>query len=287
MTSTTRKLRDLIASGEHFIAADVYSALTGRIVEKIGFKACYAGGHAMGSFHYALPDISVYSQVEQIEQTARIAAAISIPLIVDADTLGETIADAFHYARRYVQAGIAGVHVEDEVNPKHTTYKGGLTPIPDMQERLLACARGRGDGDLVIIARCDELFTSQVRGGGSGSIEEAVKRGKAYADAGADALVYPSMTAEHFEQLSNAIKLPICSMGPTTPGTAFTLSTGWGAFGAAQFHHQMATTLFQTGAVEYPPPLEGKHELIELDVYDELVGNWVKKTGRQLSDLPS
>jgi len=285
MTSTTRKLRELMASGEHFIAADVYSALTGRIVERIGFKACYAGGHAMGSFHYALPDISVYSQVEQIEQTARIAAAISIPLIVDADTLGETIADAFHYARRYVRAGIAGVHVEDEVNPKHTTYKGGLTPIPDMQERLLACARGRGDGDLVIIARCDELFTSAARGGGAGSVQEAIKRGKAYAEAGADALVYPGMTPEHFEQLANAITgIPICSMGPTTPGTAFTLSTGWGAFGAAQLHHQMSKALFETGAVEYPPPLEGKHEL---DVYDALVETWVKKTGRELSDLPS
>ena len=83
-----------------------------------------------------MPDNGIFSQVEQIEQAARIAAAIDIPLIADADTLGETVADAFHFTRRYIRAGIAGFHVEDEVNPKHSTYAGGLIPIVDMQARI-------------------------------------------------------------------------------------------------------------------------------------------------------
>ena len=97
------------------------------------------------------PDNGIFSQVEQIEQAARIAAAIDIPLIADADTLGETVADAFHFTRRYVRAGIAGFHVEDEVNPKHSTWSNGLIPIADMQARIDACVRARGDSDLVII----------------------------------------------------------------------------------------------------------------------------------------
>jgi 2-methylisocitrate lyase-like PEP mutase family enzyme len=104
--------------------------------------------------------------VEQLEQAARIAAAIDIPLIVDADTLGETVADAFHFTRRYERAGIAGFHVEDEINPKHSAYAGGLLPIADMQARLEACVKARQDPAFVIIGRCDELFTSKHRGGG-------------------------------------------------------------------------------------------------------------------------
>ena len=89
MPSQAQKLRDLINRGEHFIVADAYSALTARIVERVGFKAAYLGGHACSAFHYAVPDNGIFSQVEQLEQAARIAAAVDIPLIVDADTLGE------------------------------------------------------------------------------------------------------------------------------------------------------------------------------------------------------
>ena len=60
-------LRALIDKGEHFVCGDTYSAITGRIVEHVGFPAAYLGGHACSAFHYAVPDNGVYSQVEQIE----------------------------------------------------------------------------------------------------------------------------------------------------------------------------------------------------------------------------
>src|SRR6267154_1623607 len=88
MASQAQKLRDLLNSGDHFIAADAYSALTGRIVERVGFKAAYLGGHACSAFHYAVPDNGIFSQVEQLEQAARVASAIEIPLIADADRPG-------------------------------------------------------------------------------------------------------------------------------------------------------------------------------------------------------
>src|SRR4029077_11626763 len=148
---------DLLNSGEHFIAAEAYSALTGRIVEQVGFKAAYLGGRACSAFHYAVPDNGIYSQVEQIEQAARIAHAIDIPLIADADTLGETVADAYHFTRRYIQQGIAGFHVEDERNPKHSKHVNGLWSIADQQARIDAARRAQRDSgqDFVIIARCD------------------------------------------------------------------------------------------------------------------------------------
>lgn len=280
MGSQAQKLRQLINSGEHFIAADVYSALTGRIVERVGFKAAYLGGHACSAFHYAVPDIGIFSQVEQIEQAARIAAAMDIPLIADADTLGETVADAFHFTRRYEQAGIAGYHVEDEINPKHSSFVNGLLSIADMQAKLEACVKARRDPDFVIIARCDELYPNAYGGGGSGSVEEAIKRGKAYIEAGADALVFPLATAEVTAQLKGALSIPLAVLGAPIPGTALTLHTGWGWTGAAQLHIKRARELFETGTLTVDANIEGKSELLEQDFYASLIADWAKKTGR-------
>jgi 2-methylisocitrate lyase-like PEP mutase family enzyme len=280
MSSPAQKLRDLINRGEHFIVADAYSALTARIVERVGFKAAYLGGHACSAFHYAMPDNGIFSQVEQLEQAARIVAAVEIPLIVDADTLGETVADAFHFTRRYERAGIAGFHVEDEINPKHSTYAGGLLPVADMQMRIEACVRARRDPAFVIIGRCDELMTNARRGGGSGSLEQAIARGRAYAEAGADALVYPLASAEMTAELVRSLPIPICQLGPVIPGPLFTLHTGWGWMGAAQLHWERARKLMETGSLDISLAIEAKEQLIEQDIYDALVADWAKKTGR-------
>lgn len=282
MADQARKLRELIRKGEHFVAAEAYSALTGRIVETVGFKAAYLGGHACSAFHYAIPDNGIYSQVEQLEQAARIAGAMNIPLIADADTLGETTADAFHFTRRYIRAGIAGYHIEDEVNPKHSTWSNGLIPIADMQARIDACKRAREDSDFVIIARCDEMYPDSRRGGGAGSMEEAKRRGRAYAEAGADVLVFPLASPEHTQELAGAVPIPVCTLGFNCPGTAFTLSTGWGWTGAAQLHLARARELMQTGTVKMDPALEGKDALIEQGVYDDLTREWAEKTGRRV-----
>ena len=284
MTDRAKALRTLIASGEHFVAAEAYSALTGRIVERVGFKAAYLGGHACSAFHYAVPDNGIFSQVEQIDQAGRIADAIGIPLIADADTLGETVADAFHFGRRYARSGIAGIHVEDENNPKHSSYSSGLCSIADMQFRIEACAKGRGDAGLVIIARCDEMYPDARRGGGNGSIEEAIKRGKAYAEAGADALVFPIASPEAHARIVPEMPIPVCTLGFDLPDTAFTLSTGWGWTGAAQLHYARAKELMETGKVVMDHVLPDKDALLEQDVYDALVREWAEKTGRKSRD---
>jgi 2-methylisocitrate lyase-like PEP mutase family enzyme len=277
------KLRALIDSGEHFIAAEAYSALTGRIVQSVGFKAAYLGGHACSAFHYAVPDNGVFSQVEQIDQASRIARVIDIPLIADADTLGETVADAYHFTRRYIHAGIAGFHVEDEVNPKHSKHVNGLCSIEDMQWRIDAAVRARRDvgGDIVIIARCDEMYTSERGGGGTGDIDEAIRRGNAYAEAGADALVFPPLP-DPIPRLAEEMEIPVCTLGFNIPGTAFTLSTGWGWVTAAANHLKMAKELMETGTVSsanYNFP--EKYDLIEHPLYDGLIEEWAQKTGRK------
>lgn len=284
MTNPGAKLRALIDKGEHFICGDTYSALTARIVEHVGFPAAYLGGHACSAFHYAVPDNGVYSQVEQIEQASRIANVISIPLIADADTLGETVADAYHFTRRYIQQGIAGIHVEDENNPKHSRLVNGLCSIADQQARIDAIVRARRDSgkDFVIIARCDELYPSEAGGGGTGSFEEAVRRGHAYAEAGADVLFYPPRP-DAVPDLVKAFgsKIPVATMGFTIPGTGFNMMTG-GWVTAAANHLKMARELMETGSIQSGNyNLPEKYELIEQTFYDGLIAEWADKTGRQ------
>lgn len=280
MTSMAQKLRDLITKGDHFVAAEAYSALTGRIVESVGFKAAYLGGHACSAFHYAMPDNGIFSQVEQLEQAQRIADVMNIPLVADADTLGETVADAFHITRRYVRSGVAGFHIEDEVNPKHSKYVNGLCSIEDMQARIDAASRARGGDPFVIIARCDEMYATTMGGGGDASVEAAIKRGKAYAEAGADVIVYPLASPEHHAVIVPEIPVPVCTLGFDLPNTAFTLSTGWGWLGAAQLHLARCKELMATGSVTMDHVLPGKDQLIEQDLYDGLIAEWAGKTGR-------
>jgi methylisocitrate lyase len=283
MPAPGETLRKLIQSGEHFVAAEAYSALTGRIVQSVGFKAAYLGGHACSAFHYAVPDNGIFSQVEQIEQAARIAQAIDIPLIADGDTLGETVADAYHFARRYIQQGIGGIHVEDERNPKHSKYVNGLCSIEDMQARIDAAARARRDmgADLVIIARCDEMYTSEMGGGGTGSMAEAIRRGHAYGEAGADAIVFVPRP-DPIPELAKAMKIPVCTLGFNIPGTAFTLSTGWGWVSAAANHLKMAKELMETGKVTSANfAFPEKYDLLGHPLYDGLIEEWAQKTGRQ------
>jgi 2-methylisocitrate lyase-like PEP mutase family enzyme len=283
MPTASEKLRSLINGGVHFVAAEAYSALTGRIVQSVGFKAAYLGGHACSAFHYAVPDNGVFSQVEQIEQAARIAHAIEIPLIADADTLGETVADAYHFTRRYIQQGIAGIHIEDEVNPKHSKHVNGLCSIEDMQARIEAAARARKDlgSDLVLIARCDEMYASEMGGGGGGDIRQAIRRGHAYAEAGADALVFVPRP-DPIPEIAKAMTIPVCTLGFNIPGTAFTLSTGWGWVGAAQLHLARAKELMETGKIEgMATPFPEKYALIEQPLFDGLIEEWAEKTGRK------
>jgi 2-methylisocitrate lyase-like PEP mutase family enzyme len=278
--STRHQLRALMA-GPPFLAAECYSALTARIVEEVGFPAAYMGGHGTSMMHYAIPDNGVFTPTEMVEQSGRVAEVISIPLIVDADQCGETVADVHRSVRRYEHAGVAGLHMEDEIPPKHSRWHGPLLPIGDMQARIRAAVAARRDPDFVIIVRCDELYA--VGGGGSGSLDEAIRRGAAYQEAGADAFLPTFATEEQVAAIREEVTLPIVGFGRLSAGLDVALSTGWGTASAARQHRQWATHLLEHGdlpaeAFEFP----GKAEAIQQAPYDDVIGAWVTRTGRTL-----
>jgi 2-methylisocitrate lyase-like PEP mutase family enzyme len=276
--SSRQQLRSLMA-GEPFMAAECYSALSARIVEEVGFPCAYMGGHGTSMMHYAIPDNGIFTPTEMIEQAGRVAEAISIPLIVDADQCGETVADVFRSVQRYDHAGVAGVHMEDEIPPKHSRWDGPLLAISDMQSRIRAAVEARRDPEFVIIIRCDELYAAG--GGGSGSLEEAVRRGVAYQEAGADAFLPTFATEEQIAAIRAEVTIPIVGFGAYMPGLDVVLSTGWGTASAARVHRQWASHLLAHGvlppeAFEFP----GKAEAIGQETYDALIEAWAAGTGR-------
>jgi 2-methylisocitrate lyase-like PEP mutase family enzyme len=268
-------------AGGPFMAAECYSALSARIIEEVGFPAAYMGGHGTSMMHYAIPDNGIFTPTEMIEQAGRVAEAIAIPLIVDADQCGETVADVYRSVRRYEHAGVAGIHVEDEIPPKHSKWDGPLLSIADMQARIRAAVDARRDPDFVIIVRCDELYA--VGGGGSGSLDEAVSRGVAYQEAGADAFLPTFATEEQVAAIRAEVAVPIVGFGSFMPGLDVVLSTGWGTASAARVHRQFATHLLEHG--DLPPEafqFPAKSELIRQDSYDALIEGWATSTGRSL-----
>lgn len=281
MTNRCQALRSLVDGGAPFVAADCYSALTARIVEQAGFEVAYMGGHATGMMHYAVPDCGVLTTTEMVEQAARVAEAVSIPVIVDADQAGESVAEVARTIRRYEQVGVAGVHIEDEINPKHSAWDGPLLAVEDMQARIAAAVGARQDPDFVVIARCDELYSQG--GGGSGSLDEAIRRGVAYAEAGADAFLPTFAPEDEIPGIAAHVPIPVAGYGKLVAGLAFTLFTGWGTSSAARAHQQWAAHLRQHG--DLPPEafgFPGKEELIGQAHYDGIVASWATRTGRQL-----
>lgn len=181
--------------------------------------------------------------------------------------------------RAFEAAGVAGVHIEDEINPKHSAYDGPLLSVDEMQARLAAAVDARTDPDFVIIARCDELYAEG--GGGSGSVAETVRRGVAYAEAGADVFLPTFAPPDALATMVAEVPIPLAGYGPLAPGLALSLFTGWGTASAARAHLELARHLFAHGDV--PPEAYGfpdKDELIDQHLYDDVVRAWARRTGR-------
>ena len=130
-----------------------------------------------------------------------------------------------------------------------------------------------------MIARCDELYDEG--GGGSGSLEETIRRGVAYAEAGADAFLPTLASEDQLATIASEVSIPVAAFGRLVPGVKFSLWTGFGTAAAARVHYELATRLLADGDL----PLEvaampDKDLLIDQGGYDDLVRTWAQRTGR-------
>ena len=178
------RLRDLLRTPEVTVVPEAYTVFTARLAELNGFDAIYVGGNMIAGMHLGIEDWGLVDLTELVEIGGRIARGVSVPAIVDADQGGETALNVYRSVGAYERAGIAGLHIEDTRNPKHMGQgRSELMPLQEMLVRISAAVEGRSDPDFVVIARSDSLILGPNRCDAA----EAIRRGTAFAVAGADA----------------------------------------------------------------------------------------------------
>jgi 2-methylisocitrate lyase-like PEP mutase family enzyme len=202
--SRAGRLRELLAAGETILVPGAYDALVARVLEDEGFPAIYAGGYAAAAAGFALPDIGIVTGSEMVEHVARIAGAVSVPVIADADTGYGELANVARTVRAYEHAGAAAVQIEDQVFPKRCGHMEGKRVIPrdEMVRKVRAALAARKDPDTVIVARTDAIAVT--------GLDDAIDRLQAYAEAGADVL-FPDAprSLEELERIRAAVDLPL------------------------------------------------------------------------------
>ena len=184
---TTTRLRELLAGPDLIVAPGAYDALSARLIAQAGFPAVYMTGFGTAASVLGQPDVGLLTMSEMVSRAAAIAAVIAsvasdLPLIADADTGYGNPINVRRTIREYERAGVAGLHIEDQVWPKKCGHMEGkqVIPMDEMVQKVRAAVEARQDPDFVIIARTD---ANAVHG-----LEDAIRRGKAYHEAGADVI---------------------------------------------------------------------------------------------------
>ena len=203
MTVTPRqRFAAAIASGEMVVAPGCYDGLTAKLIERAGFGACYMTGAGTAS-SFGLPDFGLLTMNEMVANAARIAAAVDIPVIADADTGFGNELNVTRAIREYERAGVAAIHMEDQGFPKKCGHLDDkeIVPLEDFLAKIRAAAAARTDPDFKIIARTD---SNAVIG-----FEEAIRRANAALAAGADiAFVEAPKTMEEMQAVPQRVEGP-------------------------------------------------------------------------------
>ncbi|MEA5551058.1 oxaloacetate decarboxylase [Anabaena cylindrica UHCC 0172] len=180
--SAAEKLRELLAQPEIIIIPGVYDCLSAKLVEKAGFEVAATSGFGIAASTLGLPDYGFLTATEMLYSVGRICQSINIPLIADCDTGYGNALNVMRIVKDAVQLGLSGVILEDQEWPKKCGHFEGkrVIPMTEHADKIRAAVESRGNSGLVIIARTDARAPL--------GLEEAIKRGRSYINAGADVL---------------------------------------------------------------------------------------------------
>ena len=179
----TTRLRELLAQPDLLVAPGAYDALSARLIAQAGFPAVYMTGFGTAASVLGQPDVGLLTMSEMVSRAAALAAVIGErPLIADADTGYGNPINVRRTVHEYERAGVAAIHIEDQVWPKKCGHMEGkqVIPLDEMVQKIRAAVDARRDPDFVVIARTD---ANAVYG-----LEDALRRGQAYREAGADVI---------------------------------------------------------------------------------------------------
>ena len=176
-----QRLRKRLTQGSMIVAPGIYDAYGARFVEQAGFEAVYMTGNGVSASLLGRPDVGLVDLTLIANHAHRVAACVDIPLICDADTGYGNAVNVRHTIAEFEAAGVAAIHLEDQLAPKRCGHLPGSRPVVEMEEHVgknEAAMAARRDPDFIVIARTDAAA-------GLG-LDEAIRRGKAYRRAGAD-----------------------------------------------------------------------------------------------------
>ena len=186
---TTSTLRQALNSGDMVVAPFVLNALHAKIAESVGFQAVYMTGAGTAA-ERGFPDVGLLTMTEMVANAKYIANAIDIPVICDADTGYGNPLNVQRTVREYEAAGVAAIHLEDQLFPKKCGFFEGkqVIPVGEAVQKIHAALDARTDPDFVIIARCDAYAVT--------GWEDTIERCNAYIEAGADLVFVDGIKSE-------------------------------------------------------------------------------------------
>jgi methylisocitrate lyase len=202
-----RQLREKLATGELLRFPGAFNPLSAKLIERKGFDGVYISGAVLAA-DLGLPDIGLTTLTEVAGRGEQIARMTEVPAIIDADTgFGEPM-NVARTIQHLENAGIAGCHIEDQINPKRCGHLDGKTVVDEATalKRIRAAVDARRDENFLIMARTDIRATAD----GPAGLALAQDRAKALVDAGADAIFPEAMrTLQEFEAIRSAVDVPL------------------------------------------------------------------------------
>lgn len=196
-----KKLRAVIASNDILMIPGAYDAWSARLVEMAGFQSVYMTGYGVSASVLGKPDIGLLTMSEMVTAARNMNFAVDIPVIADADTGYGSSLNVLRTISEYEAAGIAGIQIEDQIFPKRCGHMEDkqLVSGEDMVSKIRAAVYARKDPNTIIIARTDARAVN--------GLEDAIKRAKSYADAGADVLfVEAPQSKEEVREIGKALQ---------------------------------------------------------------------------------
>ena len=209
------RLKQKLAAGQFIVAPGVFDMISTMLAERVGFDAVYASGYWLTASYLGLPDAGIATYTEMLSRVAKVVEKSTAPVIADADTGFGGLLNVHHTVLGYERAGVTAIQIEDQEFPKkcgHTPYRRVIS-MDEMVAKVRVAVDARTDPNFLIIARTDAR-------GGHG-FDEAVRRGQAYAAAGADIVFVEALHSEdEMRRACQAIRAPMManmSDGGKTP----------------------------------------------------------------------
>ena len=197
------RLRAMLDAGQLVRMPGAFNPLSARLIEDKGFEGVYVSG-AVLSADLGLPDIGLTTLTEVAQRAGQIARTTDLPALVDADTGFGSAINAARTVQMMEDAGLAGMHIEDQVNPKRCGHLDGKAVVDEgtARQRIRAAVEARRDPDFLIMARTDVRSVD--------GLDRAIDRIKALVDAGADAVFPEALVGlDEYEAVRAATDVPI------------------------------------------------------------------------------